>query len=74
MGTQTVKKIIDDRGGYIAVAAGLSRPGREVFKTTVHTWYRLNKMPWWRMEAVLALPKKAKPAKKAAAADRQAAA
>lgn len=74
MATQTVKKIIDERGGYVAVAKALSTPQIDLPKTTVHTWYRTNKIPWWRRDAVLALPKKAKATKRPAVADRQAAA
>jgi len=62
MATQTIKEIIEDRGGYVAVAAALSTPKRKVPKTTVHTWVRTNTIPWWREDAVLAIPKK--PAKK----------
>ncbi len=60
MATQTIKEIIEDRGGYVAVAAALSTPKRKVPKTTVHTWVRTNTIPWWREPAVLAIPKAAK--------------
>ena len=65
MATQTVKKIIDDRGGFNAVAAALTATfGRRVPKTTVHTWYREDAIPWWHEPAVLAIPKKPKAAPK----------
>lgn len=51
-----VKKIIDDRGGYKAVAEGLSKPGDPFPPTTVHSWYRANRLPKWRIDDVLAIP------------------
>ena len=64
MATTDVKKIIADRGGYRAVASALTkRFGHVVPETTVHAWYRKNKLPAWRAEAVMKLPK----AKQAAA-------
>lgn len=62
MTDMNVRQIIDDRGGYRRVAEALSQPGREVPLTTVHTWYRIGKVPWWRLEPLLALPKQKKPA------------
>lgn len=52
MEAPSVKTIINDRGGYIAVARALG-----VKKTTVHTWYRKDKLPSWRRDAVIALAK-----------------
>jgi len=50
-------KLIDDRGGYVAVAAALKWP-----KTTVHTFYRNDKAPDYRWNAIEALPVQEKPA------------
>ena len=52
-----VKDIIDQRGGAAAVAKALDRPGRPVPKTTVRSWCDADKIPWWRIDAVMALPK-----------------
>jgi hypothetical protein len=53
-----IKKIIDERGGYRAVARALSeKVGHRVPPTTVHAWWRKNEMPAWREAAVMALPK-----------------
>lgn len=60
MHSQTVKEIIKDRGGVIAVAAALSAPGRAVHKNTVRGWVNSNRLPWWREDAVMALPLKPK--------------
>lgn len=56
MTSQTVKEIIKDRGGAKAVAEALSTPERRVPKTTVRSWCDANKLPWWREDAVMALP------------------
>lgn len=56
MTSLTVKEIITARGGYRVVAAGLSTPDRQFPITTVHSWFRKNRMPEWREEKVLALP------------------
>jgi hypothetical protein len=53
---QSVREIIDQRGGAAAVSAALSVPGREVPKTTVRSWCDKNRLPWWRYDAVMSLP------------------
>lgn len=61
MATPNIKKIINDRGGYRVVSAALEAMlGHKVPETTVHAWYRKNKMPTWRAAAVMALPKVSK--------------
>jgi hypothetical protein len=60
MAKQSVKKIIEERGGYVAVAAALSTRQHKVAKTTVHTWWRKNAVPGWWMDAVISLPKQPK--------------
>lgn len=63
MANLNIKKIINDRGGYRVVSAALTEKlGHEVPKTTVHAWYRKNKIPAWRADAVMALPKVTKQA------------
>lgn len=52
MEAPSVKTIINERGGYAAVAAALG-----VKRTTVHTWYRKDRLPPWRREAVISLAK-----------------
>jgi transposase-like protein len=47
----TVQDLIDRRGGYRAVARALGVP-----PTTVHSWRRVNRLPHWRRDALLALP------------------
>ena len=47
-----VRKFVDERGGYRAVAASLGVP-----ITTVHYWLRIGRVPRWRRSALLALPK-----------------
>ena len=44
-------KLIDDRGGCRVVAAALDWP-----YTTVHTFYRTNKAPKYRWNAIRSLP------------------
>ena len=51
MRTASAKNCIDDRGGYRAVAEALNVP-----VTTVHSWYRVNRIPAWRRGDVDALP------------------
>jgi hypothetical protein len=63
MAKHSVKKIIDERGGYVVVAHALSTREHTVAKTTVHTWWRKNAMPGWWESAVLALPKQPNRAK-----------
>lgn len=61
MGTMTTpspKRLIDERGGYVAVANALGWP-----KTTVHTWWRLEKIPEYRRPLVESLPVQPKPKK-----------
>lgn len=48
-------KLINDRGGYRAVAVALKWP-----LTTVHTFCRTNKAPQYRWDAIAALPLKPK--------------
>jgi hypothetical protein len=52
-----VKEIINQRGGAAVVAKALSTPDRPVPKTTVRSWCDANRLPWWREDAVMALPK-----------------
>lgn len=52
----SAKKIIKDRGGIGAVSRALSTPDRKVPKSTVQHWYETDRLPWWRVEAVMALP------------------
>lgn len=74
MATMSAKEIIKARGGYRAVAAALSTPRKPFPVTTVHSWYRADRLPPWREEAVLAIPlnpeRTAKPKRRAAAAGR----
>ncbi len=49
-------KLIDDRGGCLAISEALNWP-----YTTVHTYYRTDKMPDYRRAAIEALPKKKRP-------------
>lgn len=51
------KKLIDERGGYVAVADALKWP-----KTTVHTFHRNDRAPDYRWSAIEALPLVAAPA------------
>lgn len=74
MAIRTVRKIIEDRGGQAAVAEALSAPGRRVHKQTVHSWIVAGKLPWWREDAVMALPKVPKRPRRAKLAAQQAAA
>ncbi len=71
MADQTIREIIDERGGSAAVARGLSTEANKVRKSTVHTWVRNNSIPWWRRDAVMALPPQPKPARKSAEAQQQ---
>lgn len=57
MRVQGATKLIDERGGYLAVANALGWP-----PTTVHTFRRNNSAPAYRWDAIKALPKKRKPA------------
>jgi hypothetical protein len=74
MAKKTVRKIIDDRGGAAAVAAALTTPERKVPKTTVRSWCDANRLPWWREDAVMALPVVAKVPRKRDATAQQASA
>lgn len=56
MAKKTVRQIIEARGGAAAVAIALSTKERRVPKTTVRSWCDNNKLPWWREDAVMALP------------------
>ncbi len=56
-------KLIDDRGGCRAVSEALGWP-----YTTVHTFYRTDEVPDYRLAALKALPRvKRQPATKKAA-------
>lgn len=52
----SIQEIIEARGGYKAVAEGLSTPERRFPPTTVHAWLRNKRLPFWHEEKVLALP------------------
>lgn len=56
MSDKTIKEIIGERGGAAAVAKALSTDERPVPKTTVRSWCDANRLPWWRVDAVMALP------------------
>jgi hypothetical protein len=56
MASLSIKEIIEERGGAKVVAEALSTPERRVPKTTVRSWCDANKLPWWREDAVMALP------------------
>jgi excisionase family DNA binding protein len=45
-------RLLRSRGGYSVVARLLNVP-----KTTVHSWFRRNRIPAWRVEAVKQLPR-----------------
>ncbi len=68
MAKLSVKKIIDQRGGAAAVSKALSIPGRPVPKTTVRSWCDNNRLPWWRVDAVMALPIQERPSDEQVAA------
>jgi hypothetical protein len=51
MQIEGAKKLIDERGGYRAVADALKWP-----KTTVHTFHRNDRAPDYRWSAIEALP------------------
>lgn len=50
---QTVEDILNQLGGYAAVADAAEIPA-----TTVHSWQRSNFVPKWRRPALIALAKK----------------
>lgn len=57
MATHDARTLIKERGGITALHRALDSEARPVPKSTVQGWWDKNKIPWWRMEAVLAVPK-----------------